>query len=273
MRRNTIGPYFQCYPADYIAGIADLSAGEIGYFTFIIMRNYAEADAVYMTETQLGRSLKSNAAGARRNIESLKAKGKIIELAGGGLINPRALGEMIAQIARRPGSISARVKERIAALYEQYEAGAPDQVSDKFRETFENVLQNISKTTAKNPIKTTADYKRLEARHQNPNKKINQKRFLHLMPQPGTQTHALAEAVIARHSLETWGAWFSDKQAEIEGRTIYARSRYIAAQYTGRFMATLAAAGFSVAAEIRPAPAPAAKSNQDSEAKPERESL
>ena len=154
---NPLGAWFKCYPDDFIAGCRGLSDREIGYYTIVVMHMYSYADAVYLSDADIGRMLKSNARGASTLRESLIAKGKLHEIVGEdektGLINLRAVSVMLENIAdsfTTNRHVSENISIRIVKL------------SENFRECFAKDIANLSEKLNKNKV----PYKRLETRIQ-----------------------------------------------------------------------------------------------------------
>lgn len=254
MSRDNLGPFFKCYPEAFLGGLAGLSAPQMGYYTFCVMWIYNEGDAVYLTPAELGRYCRGNKASADRIVAELIAAEKLIKLPDGGLINERALFEMIAQVATPSRKIPRVVKARIGYLFGQYERAASHDVSDKLSESYRKVIENLSKTSAKNSIKSKAPFKTLDGRGKTLDKKINQKRFLELYPAAAPAAASLGAAIVNQHGPAAWESWLGPNAAEIDGLEIFARSNFKRTRLAERFGGLIAEHGLTLSRKIRPAP-------------------
>lgn len=137
----SIGPWFKCYPSDWLEGIRDLSLPAQGAYAHLVMRMYDAADAIYVDDARIGKWLNSNARGWLRIKQELIAERKLVELADGGLINLRCLKEMADNCGKQSG-IPDHICQRIAKL------------SDMFAETLPIVSRNFAETSPEKPIET-----------------------------------------------------------------------------------------------------------------------
>lgn len=147
-------PWFKCYPDDFLGGLADLSTDEQAFYVQLVFRMYDAADAIYVDDKRIARWCNSNARKWNRVKEALIDAGKLTVLRDGGLINRRALREMIKNSDRVP----EKVKDRLAKLSQMFEESLGKD-SQKFGETSP---ENTKKTA---PLK--------EARSQKPETKPN----------------------------------------------------------------------------------------------------
>lgn len=136
----SLGPWFKCYPGDFLQGMRDMKPVTQSFYVQLIFRMYEAADAIYADERTIGRWCNSNARPWRAAREELIQSGRLVELPDGGLINPRALEEMIEQSSQK--HVPAFIRERLA------------KVSKMFRESFGKDSRKISETSPENPAKT-----------------------------------------------------------------------------------------------------------------------
>jgi hypothetical protein len=123
-------PWFKCYADDFLSGLADLSIDEQAFYVQLVFRMYDAADAIYVDDKRIARWCNSNARKWNRVKEALIDAGKLTILPDGGLINRRALREMIKNSDRVPQTVRGRL-ENLSQLFEQT-LGKDFQ---KFRET------------------------------------------------------------------------------------------------------------------------------------------
>lgn len=131
-------PWFKCYPDDFLGGLADLSTDEQAFYVQLVFRMYDAADAIYVDDKRIARWCNSNARKWNRVKEALIEAGKLTVLPDGGLINRRALREMIKNSDRVP----EKVKDRLAKL------------SEMFEQTLGKDFQNFRETSPEKPTKT-----------------------------------------------------------------------------------------------------------------------
>jgi len=138
----SIGPWFKCYPADWLEGIRDLSMPAQGAYAHLVMRMYDGADAIRADDRRIGRWLNSNKAGWVKVRKELIAEGKLVELADGSLINVRCLREMANQ-CKSSKQVPPFIRTRIEKL------------CDLFSETYPKLIQNNRETSPETRLKTT----------------------------------------------------------------------------------------------------------------------
>lgn len=137
----SLGPWFKCFPSEFLNGMRDMDSRKQGFYCQIIFRMYEAADAIYADDRTIGRWCNSNARPWVKIKEELIAEGRLVELSDGGLINPRALQEMAEQ-ARKSNQVPAFIRERLAKLL------------DMFGETFGKDLRKIRETSPEKQTKT-----------------------------------------------------------------------------------------------------------------------
>ena len=136
----SLGPWFKCYPSDFLQGMRDMEPVTQAFYVQLILRMYENADAIYADDRQIGRWCNSNARPWKKVREQLIQQGRLVELSDGGLINPRALEEMVSQSDR--DNVPAFVKTRLA------------KVSEMFRESFGKDSRKNCETSPEKPAKT-----------------------------------------------------------------------------------------------------------------------
>ena len=151
----SIGPWFKCYPSNWLEGVRDLSLPAQGAYSHLLMRMYDAADAIPDDAKRIGRWLNSNAAGWRKVRKELIEEGKLTVLSDGRLINRRALIEMHEQ-SQGNKKVPQNIRERIAKLL------------DMFPETFAKHIEKLSESSSENALETRP---LIEARSQKPDKK------------------------------------------------------------------------------------------------------
>lgn len=114
----TLGPWFKCYPSDWLGGMRDMDPVAQAFYVQIIFRMYENADAIYADDRTIGRWCNSNARPWRKVRETLLHEGKLVELSDGGLINPRALREMVDQSKSR--DVPPFIRERLVKLWDMF---------------------------------------------------------------------------------------------------------------------------------------------------------
>lgn len=154
----SLGPWFKCFPGEFLNGMRDMDARKQGFYCQIIFRMYEAADAIYADDRTIGRWCNSNKRPWEKIRDELIAEGRLVILPDGGLINPRALREMTEQ-AERNSQVPDFIRERLAKL------------SQMFGERFEKESQKIRETSRENTTKTDP---LIEARSQKP--EIDKKR-------------------------------------------------------------------------------------------------
>ena len=112
----TFGPWFKCYPGAFLKGLDGLSADEQAFYVQIILRNYDAVNAIYCDYKTIGKWCGSNARKAQRVIESLIEKGRLVRLSDGGLIDERALAEMLEVSTSSLTKVSPKFRERLTKL-------------------------------------------------------------------------------------------------------------------------------------------------------------
>lgn len=132
----TLAPWFKCYPDSFLRGLDGLNDSEQAFYTQIVMRNYDAGNAVYVDYKTIGRWCGSNARKAERVVSALIEKGRMHRLEDGGLIDERALDEMVEICATRKDKVSPKIRERIA----------------KLAACLANVSQNISQSSPESPL-------------------------------------------------------------------------------------------------------------------------
>ena len=148
----SIGPWFKCYPSNWLEGVRDLSLPAQGAYSHLLMRMYDAADAIPDDAKRIGRWLNSNAAGWRKVRKELIEEGKLTVLSDGRLINRRALIEMHEQ-SQGNKKVPQNIRERIAKLL------------DMFPETFAKHIEKLSESSPENALETRP---LIEARSQKP---------------------------------------------------------------------------------------------------------
>lgn len=136
----SLGPWFKCYPGDFLQGMRDMEPVTQAFYVQLIFRMYETADAIYADERQIGRWCNSNARPWRKVREQLIEQGRLVELPDGGIINQRALEEMVEQAEAK--HVPAFIRERLA------------KVSEMFRESFGKDSRKIRETSPKKPTET-----------------------------------------------------------------------------------------------------------------------
>lgn len=148
----SLGPWFKCFPGEFLNGMRDMDARKQGFYCQIIFRMYEAADAIYADDRTIGRWCNSNKRPWEKIRDELIAEGRLVILPDGGLINPRALREMTEQ-AERNSQVPDFIRERLGKL------------SQMFAESFGKESQKIRETFRENPTKTEP---LIEARSQKP---------------------------------------------------------------------------------------------------------
>lgn len=100
-------PFFNCYPSDFLAGIAGMEADEIAVYTVALMLMYDRGRPVEDDEARFAWQCHLTKRRARTVIDTLVAKGKLVR-EGAVLTNPRAEREIekrkkSAEISRENG--------------------------------------------------------------------------------------------------------------------------------------------------------------------------
>ena len=134
----SLGPWFKCYPDSFLKGLSGLTGEEQAFYTQIVMRNYDSGNAVYVDYKTMGKWCGSNARKAERIIDQLVSKNRLVRLEDGGLIDERALDEMVETCTSRKAKVSQKIRERIA----------------KLAQCLAKHSRNISQTSPENSIKT-----------------------------------------------------------------------------------------------------------------------
>ena len=147
----SLGPWFKCYPGDFLQGMRDMEPVTQAFYVQLIFRMYETADAIYADDRQIGRWCNSNARPWKKIRQQLIEQGRIVELSDGGLINPRALEGMVEQAGRE--KVPAFIRERLTKL------------SEMFRESFGKDSRKNCETSPEKPAKTKP---LIEARSQKP---------------------------------------------------------------------------------------------------------
>ena len=161
----SLGPWFKCYPKDFLSGMCDMDARKQGFYCQIIFRIYESANAIYASDRIIGRWCNSNARAWLKIKEELIAEGKLVQLPDGGLINSRALEEMLEQ-AGKSDDVPEFVIERLLKIDNMFretfakdsrkfrESLGKDEVSQKIRESFAKDSRKFRETCPENTIKT-----------------------------------------------------------------------------------------------------------------------
>lgn len=133
-----MSPWFKCYPGDFLKGVDDLSDEELAFYTVIFMRVYDAGNAIYADDKTIARWRRSNVRKWQRIKASLIAKGRIVELTDGGIIDERALAEMESLCKDTKDKVPRKFAERFA----------------KLRSCFPKDSGNISETGSENSLNT-----------------------------------------------------------------------------------------------------------------------
>lgn len=112
----SVGSWFKCYQGGFLKGLEGLSDSEQAFYIQIVLRNYDSGNAVYVDYKTIGRWCASNARKAERVVEQLIEKGRLFRLPDGGLIDERALDEMVEVCTSRKDKVPQKIRERIAKL-------------------------------------------------------------------------------------------------------------------------------------------------------------
>ena len=134
----SLGPWFKCYPDDFLQGMRDMDPVTQAFYVQLIFRMYGSGDAIYADDRTIGRWCNSNSRPWLRVRDDLIRQGRLVVLSDGGLINGRALEEMVEQSESK--HVPQFIRERLAKL------------SDMFRESFGKDSGKIRETSPKTPI-------------------------------------------------------------------------------------------------------------------------
>lgn len=87
------GPWFKCFPSDFLNGVSELGPHEIAVYTIILMRMYDEGGPVPDDPVRIARRCNMRLPACQKAIDSLCADGKLVRQ-DGMLINERAQDEI-----------------------------------------------------------------------------------------------------------------------------------------------------------------------------------